>query len=93
MEGLVFLLVSFGIFIWIYVGIQFGNIAKSKGYDKKHWTLIAIFLSLTGYLLIIALPNKTQHEELLNALSREQIAGSHFSSSTNTSIDNDLPEL
>ena len=59
--------------VFIGVGVFFGRIAKSKGYSVGTWTAACIIISLPAWLLVIALPNKKQHKEIMTALN--QIAG------------------
>ena len=46
----------------------FGDIAKDKGYNSGTWGFAAFFGGLPVWIMIIALPNKVQHREMLKAI-------------------------
>lgn len=68
--GIIFWIVIISLCIYTGINIQFGKIAESKGYNKTLWTIASMFLALPVWLLIIAMPNIKQHQELLAALSK-----------------------
>ena len=41
---------------------EFYSIALSKGYSEKKYLWFCFFFGVAGYLLVIALPNKTNKE-------------------------------
>jgi putative Mn2+ efflux pump MntP len=53
------------IIINIFIGIKFAEVAYIKGYGKDNWAAASIFVGMPVWLLIVALPNKRYHEELL----------------------------
>jgi len=95
MEGIIFLIfLGSCAILGIYIGIaiQFGKIAESKGYDKTRWAIASFFFSAPTWIMIVALPNKIQHHELLSAL--HQISIQITGKSTQTSVkSNELPDL
>ena len=89
-EGMIIvylLIIAVAIIIHYYVAKHFGMIAESKGYDRKNWFMASFWIAYPVFLLIIALPNKKQHEELLGAM-RNQIK-----TAENAMTIDDLPEL
>jgi len=54
----------------IAIGLQYGKVAESKGYNKNTWTAAAIFFGAIVWILIVALPDKTRHGELMAALEK-----------------------
>lgn len=44
------------------IAYQFYEIAEMKGYSEIKYFWIAFLFSITGYLLVIALPDKNQRE-------------------------------
>ncbi|MCL2615564.1 MAG: hypothetical protein FWD30_02065 [Dehalococcoidia bacterium] len=59
--------------IWIYLWIcgAFAKVATAKGCNEDAWKIISL-LGMAAWLLVIALPNKAYHEELLDALRERQ---------------------
>ena len=94
-EGIIVLLVFISLAVLgiaIGIGYQFGLVAESKGYNKGNWMAACILLGAPVWLLVIALPNKTQHNELLSAL--QQIGTKNAAAKTSTATQPDeLPEL
>lgn len=41
-----------------FVAFEFYNAAKMKGWSEKKYLIMAVFLWIAGYLLIIALPDR-----------------------------------
>ena len=72
------------IVINLYIALHFGLIAESKGYNKSNWHIASFFIGLPVWLLIIALPNKTYHEELITAIKQSHIPSKQY---------DNLPEL
>ena len=60
------------VYVHILMGTTFSNIANAKGYEKDIWKVACIILGLPAWLLVIALPNKKYHEELLAELQNRQ---------------------
>ena len=96
--GIILLIVA--IIVQICVGIGFGTVAEKKGYDKTNWTVATVLIGVPVWLLVIALPNNKQHEELLSAMQRIQKSNqnkvSHISQSGtvhSSKPSDDLPEL
>jgi len=54
--------------IHIMVGTWFASVAEIKGYERDAWKSACVLFGMPVWLLVIALPNKTYHKELLAAL-------------------------
>jgi TM2 domain-containing membrane protein YozV len=69
------LFIFIGAIISLFGAMGFGYIAREKGHNSETYGTVCFLLPLIGWLMVIALPNKAQHEELLNALYAAQAPG------------------
>ena len=54
-----FLIFVFWIFVASYLANEFDEVAQAKGYHDRKYFRICFWLGLFGYLLVIALPNRS----------------------------------
>ena len=69
MEGYIFLsiiVVVVGIWIAWYVAKQFKEAAKMKGHDQTKYFWLCFLLGAVGYLLVIALPDRSDVQKTAN---------------------------
>jgi hypothetical protein len=95
MEGMIILyliIIAVVIVIHYHVAKYFGMVAESKGYDRSNWFMASFWITYPVFLLIIALPNKKQHAELLEAIRGQSELISSSSSAQADDFD-DLPAL
>ena len=63
---LIYLLIfCFWICLSFYLADQFHEVAQEKGYDDRKYFRICFWLGLPGYLLVIALPNRSNSQQTL----------------------------
>lgn len=62
------------VIVWIYflIATGFSKVANAKGYEKDAYLFLCILAGAPAWLLVMALPNKTYHKELLAALRNER---------------------
>ena len=53
------LILAFWIWAAWYLSNQFYEVAQAKGYDDRKYFWICFWFALPGYLLVIALPNRS----------------------------------
>ena len=66
------IIIAGAITISIIVAIKFGKIAESKGYRRTGWTVASFFLGAPVWIMIAALPNLVQQQQLLDAINSKQ---------------------
>ena len=54
----IILILGGAIFLSIWIAMQFSNAAKAKGYYQSRYFWLCFLFGLTGYLLVIALPDR-----------------------------------
>ena len=59
------LILVFWIVITSILAEQFYEVAQEKGYDDRKYFRICFWLGLPGYLLVIALPNRSNSQQTL----------------------------
>lgn len=67
-DARVFILWGIAIAMWLdtLIATQFYKIAKEKGHDSVTYYRFAFWLSIVGYLMVIALPDR-KHEEQVSS--------------------------
>lgn len=67
-DARVFILLGIAIAMWLdtLIATQFYKIAKEKGHDSVTYYRFAFWLSIVGYLMVIALPDR-KHEEQVSS--------------------------
>ena len=48
---------------WVYIAQQFERIAKMKGHYEKRYFWLSFFLTIIGWMLVIALPDRGQNQK------------------------------
>ncbi len=69
MEVYIFLsIIVLAVGIWIawYVAKQFREAAKMKGYDQTKYFWLCFLLGAVGYLLVIALPDRSDIQKIVS---------------------------
>ena len=86
----IFILLGIAIIIvYVWIALQFAEVAIKKGYETEgKWKALSILIGGLIWLLIIALPNRIQHAELLAAIRESKRA----ENITTVDID-ELPDL
>lgn len=75
MEFLVLIILALVIVIvWVHILVAkgFSGVADAKGYEEDAYLAMCIFAGLPAWLLVMALPNKTYHKELLDVLRNKR---------------------
>ena len=62
MGFLIFLVAFAVIVIWYFAALEFYEIAKEKGYSNKKYLWWTFFLGVVGCLLVVALPDRGNHQ-------------------------------
>lgn len=47
-----------GIIVWVFVAVEFSNIAELKGHDGSKYLWWTLFLGPVGMMMVIALPQQ-----------------------------------
>ncbi|MDO4982808.1 MAG: hypothetical protein Q4E35_04545 [Eubacteriales bacterium] len=60
MSVIYWLVIAVAVFaVHCFVAAEFFDVAKMKGWSQKKYLIMAILLWIVGYLLIVALPDRT----------------------------------
>ena len=64
---LIYLLIL-AVWVWLawYIGEQFYEAAQAKGYQDRKYFWICFWLGWVGYLLVIALPNRSNVPQVMS---------------------------
>ena len=54
------------IIVYLVAAWEFGNIAGKKGFDKNKYLFYSLILPVAGWLMVVALPDKTVYSEVKN---------------------------
>lgn len=68
-----FLIVAFVLIINFLIAREFYHVAQAKGYDETKYLGIAFFVPIAGYLLVIALPNRANTQEQVQAVAIDKL--------------------
>lgn len=65
MEILVCIMIIVGVLLWFnyVIAKQFYDAAVAKGYGYKKYLWFSFFLGIVGYLMVIALPDRKNHNK------------------------------
>lgn len=84
MEGLIFLIVILAIVFLYWIAVEFHAIAEMKGFSESKYLWIPFLFPIAGYLLVIALPDRSQSDVTETKPSAKQ---------TSSDESDELPDL
>ena len=77
------------LFILYFIAKQFYNIACEKGFLQKRYFWIPFLLGIIGYMLVIALPDRSNHAIYASNIQTENAQRTSYPPSQNISISKD----